>query len=86
MVIYRKTIRINNVSSVSRTSAGVYPVVWDVDFANIYYAVSATAGNDKLYAHTKDAYEVGEVLIEIRNESGVGVDSPRVSVIAIGEQ
>lgn len=89
-----------NVSSISRTSTGLYIVYWDTDFSNANYAVVATAGNegDDLFVSLDQGQsqanmkQVDEVRLRVTDDAGNAEDvgdwasKGYIMVIAIGDQ
>jgi hypothetical protein len=74
-----------NVTSVSRTSAGVYVINWTTPFATANYALSGMANNGVMYEYSI-ATGSADIRVLDNDFSGAMRDSNYVSVIAIGDQ
>lgn len=73
-----------NVSSVTRTSAGVFVVNWDTDFADTNYCVVAT-GEDQLVTYI-DTVATGSCEVKTDSVGGTPSDPTNFYVMAIGAQ
>lgn len=75
-----------NVSGVTRTSAGLFVISWDTDFANANYCVVATARNaDNAYAFVT-AVTAGTTTIQVKDHNGNATDPTAFYVTVIGAQ
>ena len=87
------TISINdsfNVTSITRTSTGDYTITWDVNFAEINYAVAVTAGGSGQSAHPKihdtTPLTTGTTRIMVLNNNHDFIDAEIITVIVVGNQ
>lgn len=77
-----------NVSATARSSAGVFVITWDTDFANTNYAVVATQFHATILQNLRiSAKATGSVTITVNNKSsGAAEDPTELCVMAIGTQ
>ena len=73
-----------NISSVTRSSNGVYIVYWDTDFADTNYDVHITCGTANRVAYY-ESKAVGSVTVKTINTAPSALDSD-FSIIAYGDQ
>lgn len=81
-----------NVASVTDNAEGDYTVNWDTDFSNTSYvvvgtaAINAAANSMNVLFPNAGTYTGAATQIRTENYGGSSKDSPRVNIIAIGDQ
>jgi len=75
-----------NVASLTDNGTGDYILTWDVDFANVNYAVVGNASQDRICSEQTGTRAVGTYRFQTQNPQGTVEDAVDVCVIAIGDQ
>jgi hypothetical protein len=77
-----------NVSGFADTATGRYTITWDVDFADVTYAVLVTPGDasSPIGNFVSVGRTAGAVEVQARDAAGNLADATEVSVLAIGAQ